>query len=116
VQALLEASFPPVSNNRTSGNSGSSSSALSTSRTSLFSLGTAAAYFSCRQSLVGCSPSLQDLVAAVRGGGGSASSSGTGAGSEQQQHQPDEVLNKYLVRLKGKLSQQPAPERRERVE
>jgi hypothetical protein len=103
MQALINASFPPPNLNN--------SSALSTARTALFSLGTAAAYHSCRQALTACSPSLQDLVAAVRGRPASGDAKGTSSSSSSSAAvAADEVMLKYLTRLKGKLHQGPAPE------
>ena len=104
MQALINASFPPPNLNN--------SSALSTARTALFSLGTAAAYHSCRQALMACSPSLQDLVAAVRGRPASGDAKGTSSSSSSSSAAvaADEVMLKYLTRLKGKLHQGPAPE------
>ena len=117
LQALVSAAMPPASRPASaSACSGAldappaalSGTALSTCRTALFSLGTAAAYQSCRQALLQCSPSLQDLVQAVRG---RPSSAGVQGGAASPAAAGDETMTKYLGRLKGKLSQQAAPEK-----
>ena len=76
---------------------GSQSPNISSKRTALFSLGTLAAYASCRDSLLSCKhPSLHDLFdrVALMGKGGPG---------------VDETLTKYLIRLKTKLKSRSQP-------
>jgi fused-like protein len=70
---------------------------ISSKRTALFSLGTVAAYTSCREVLLSSqNPALQDLFEAIKT-------------SQEKRESIDETFLKYLTRLKGKLNAAPQP-------